>query len=185
VLTPDLPDAALRRLDVVWRLLLRSVLLIQVALLLATFAVPMLGRDTDPDDADPARTTRVLPGLLAYVRAQPSEFGDRDRHPLAVPGGVWMTRIALVMLLVALVLVVLATYGLALERVSRSTPIIARIGGILLFAGVGMLAVAQVWLSDDHVATPLQPGLLLPLAAGVWILSVTSARTRMDELDRL
>ena len=66
---------------------------------------------------------------------------------------------------------------------SRSTPIIARIGGILLFVGVGMLAVAQLWLSDDHLATPLQPGLLLPVAAGVWILSLASARTRMDDLD--
>jgi hypothetical protein len=81
------PVVAQRRLDVVWRLVLRSVLLVQGALLLATLTVPMLGRDTDTDDSDPAQTLRVLGGLAAYLGATPSEFGDRDSHPFAVPGG--------------------------------------------------------------------------------------------------
>jgi len=183
VLTPDTQDAVLRRLDVVWRLVLRSVLLIEVALLVASFAAPLLARDTDPDDNDPARTSRLLPGLIAYINATPSQFGDSDRHPIDVPGGVWMTRIVLVLLLVALVMALLATCGLAIEGVSRTTRIVARTSGIMLLVGVVLLALAQIWLSDDHVATPVQPSLLLPLAAGVWLLSVTAARTRMDELD--
>ena len=182
MLTPDPQDAVLRRLDVVWRLVLRSVLLIEVALLVASFAAPLLARDTDPDDNDPARTSRLLPGLIAYINATPSQFGDSDRHPIDVPGGVWMTRIVLVLLLVALVMALLATCGLAM-RAEPTTRIVARTSGIMLVVGVVLLALAQIWLSDDHVATPVQPSLLLPLAAGVWLLSVTAARTRMDELD--
>ena len=60
-----------------------------------------------------------------------------------------------------------ATCGLAIEGVSRTTRIVARTSGIMLLVGVVLLAVAQIWLSDDHVATPVQPSLLLPLAAGV------------------
>jgi hypothetical protein len=182
-LPPMDPVVAQRRLDIVWRLVLRSVLLVEGALLIATVTVPMLGRDTDPDDSDPAQTLRVVGGLAAYLGARPSEFGDRDSHPFAVPGGVWLTRILLVVLLVGLLAAATATCRLALESTGRPTRVLARVGGGMLIVSVVLLAMAQTWLSDDHVATPLQPGLLIPLAAGVWLLSATAARAAMDELD--
>ncbi|GAA2103978.1 hypothetical protein GCM10009841_21520 [Microlunatus panaciterrae] len=183
MLTPTSQESVSYRLEVVWRLVLRSALMIEAALLLASLAVPLLGRDTHPEDSDPGVSTRLLASLAAYVTAQPNQFGDRDSPPADVPGGVWMTRIVLVLLLVALILAAVATFGLALDRTGRPTHILARAGGTLLLISVGLLALAQIWLSDDYVATPLQPRLLMPVAAGLWLLSVATAKRRMDELD--
>jgi hypothetical protein len=143
----------------------------------------MLARDTDPDDGDPAQTLHALSGLAVYLGAAPSELGDSDSHPFAVPGGVWLTRILLSALLVGLVAAAIATCRLALDGTGRPTRVMARVGAAMLIVSVVLLAVAQIWLSDDHVATPLQPGLLVPLAAGVWLLSARTAKAAMDELD--
>lgn len=45
-----------------------------------------------------------------------------------------------------------------------------------------LLALSQLWLGNDEFATPLQPGLLLPVAAGGWLLSLRRARLSWQEL---
>ena len=168
------------RLDEVWRLVLRSVLLVEAALLLATLIVPVLGIDPDPDSPPPVRSTRLVPGLSFYLTTRFGDFGNTESHPYSVPGGVWLTRITLVLLLAALVVAVVAGVRLSFERTSRSTLILARVGAAVLIASPILLAAAQHWLSNPTLAAPLQPGLLVPILAGVWLLSIAAARSRID-----
>ena len=61
VQTDDHVQRLAGRLDEVWRLVLRSVLLVEAALLLATLIVPVLGIDRDPDGSPSMRSTRWSP----------------------------------------------------------------------------------------------------------------------------
>ncbi len=176
-------DDALRlagRLDEMWRLVLRSVLLIQAALLLATLIVPLLGIDRDPDDHPSLRSTRLLPGLSFYLTTRFGDFGNTQSHPYSVPGGVWLTRVSLFLLLAALLAAALATAQLASENAGRRTLIVARISAAALIASPILLGLAQHWLSNRTLATPVQPGLVVPLFAGIWLLSIAAARARLD-----
>jgi len=168
------------RLDEMWRLVLRSVLIVEGALLLATLIVPVLGIDRDPEDPPSARSTRLVAGLSFYLTTRFGDFGNTDSHPYSVPGGVWLTRITLVLLLIALVVAVVATVRLSFERISRSTLIVARVAGAILIASPILMAAAQHWLSNRTLATPVQPGLLVPMLAGIWLLSIAAARSRLD-----
>jgi len=47
-------------LEAVWKLVLRSVLPVEGALVLATLIVPVLGVDRDPDDQPPVRSMRGM-----------------------------------------------------------------------------------------------------------------------------
>ena len=168
------------RLEQVWRLVLRSVLLVEAALLVATLIVPVLGVDRDPGGQSSLRTTRLLAGLSFYLTTRFGDFGSTESHPYSVPGGVWMTRIALFLLLAALVAAAVAAVRLSFENTRRSTLILTRIAGATLIASPVLLAVAQHWLSNKTLATPVQPGLLVPLLAGIWLLSIAAARSRVD-----
>ena len=86
----------------------------------------------------------------------------------------------MVLLLAALVVAVVAGVRLSFERTSRSTLILARVGAAVLIASPILLAAAQHWLSNPTLAAPLQPGLLVPILAGVWLLSIAAARSRID-----
>jgi len=69
---------------------------------------------------------------------------------------------------------------LSFERTSRSTLIVAQVSGAVLIASPILLAAAQRWLSNPMLATPLQPGLLVPILAGIWLLSIAATRSRLD-----
>jgi len=173
-------DDHVRRLEAVWQLVLRSVLLVEGALLLAALIVPVLGVDRDPDDPPSVRSMRLVAGLSFYLTTPVGDFGSTDAHPYSVPGGVWLTRITLILLLAALVVAVVATVRLSFELISRSTLILARVGGAILIASPILVGAAQLWLSNRALATPVQPGLLVPILAGIWLLSIAAARSRLD-----
>lgn len=166
------------RIEAIWRTLIRSLVLVQLALLIACLVVPILGADTDPHDptdSDYGRELRTLtlPRAIGYYLTQPKrQFGSSTAHPYSVPGGTTLSIVFLVSLLVLSVLAVIATARLTSDRRGHLGTRLAMITGVGLILITALLALSQLWLGNEDFATPLQPGLLLPASAGGWMLSL-------------
>lgn len=186
-------DPASIRLEAIWRTLIRSLVLVQLALLLACLVVPILGADTDPQDqTDPdygqeLRTLTLLRSIGYYLSGTERQFGSSTAHPYSVPGGSTLSIVFLMVLLVLWVLAVVATARLASDRLvsepgGRVGSRLAMIAGVGLILVTALLTLSQLWLDNDDFATPLQPGLLLPVSAGGWLLSLRRGRLSWQEL---
>lgn len=170
-----------RRLEQLWRFVRRSVLLVEAGLLLAALVVPVLSFDTDPDDREPATTLALLPAVVRYVGADATDFGDPGSHPYALSGGLWLTRIALLLLVAAIVLAAVATARLGSWNSSRAAHISGWVGAGLLI-GVPLIVLAgQRWLPDDDVETTVGVGLVVSAFAGAWLVSVLRGIDALEE----
>ncbi len=152
------------------RLLLRSHLVLTYGLLGAALVAPLAvsGADEGSDQRDVHLAAFSLMGKV-FRSTSTGVFGSTESHPHAVPGGVGVLRVSLVLLVVGLVLCAVTMSTLLTQPEGRSWPALAA-GTLLLVAGVGVW-VGGLWLPelDGGDAGPSW-GLWVPILAATWVL---------------
>jgi hypothetical protein len=164
------------RVELLRKLLRLQAQTIAVAMLAATFFVPVAAimEQTDDDEVD----QRLKLIQLGFHSADFGEHLDEltDSHPYSAPGGLLLIRIGLGVVLVGL-LFVAAMVLTSLDRTSRGAVTLTRIALGVLVLGVMVLAIGLGWFpeyrgsADEDGGAGVGPswGLWLPLAAAAWI----------------
>ncbi|SMG27421.1 hypothetical protein [Agreia pratensis] len=161
---------------------LQSLLLIQqrivlIALLVASVVAPLTAIIEQPDADDPVTDAMGIFGSLGYFfQNDPESFGDREIYPLALDAGLTLTRIGLVLLLVA-IFCALVTVVNVWARHGRGPRLTLIVLGIVMIIAAAITYFGLSVLPDGDDATNATPWLLVPVAASaaafyhLWSLS--------------
>lgn len=175
-------EAVTARSDRVERALVRIARLVGVALVVATALVPMAQVVSDDDDPAERYTAR---GLVVLITEPEKAFLDDDdesaadsAHPIAIPGGLLLTRIGLGLLAVGAIGTGLSALFL-IDSGGRRDRIILRVSAGTLLAAAVLLTLGLAWLpmyEEDDIGPAWGVG--VAALAGLWVLS---AQLQTDE----
>jgi hypothetical protein len=164
------------RVDVLQSLLLIQQRIVLIALLIASVVAPLTAI-VEQDADDPVTDAMGLFGSLGYFfQNDPESFGDRDSYPFALDAGLTLTRIGLVLLLVA-IFCALVTVVNVWTRQGRGPRIALIVLGIAVIIAAALTFIGLSLLPDGDDATNATPWLLLPIGAAaaafyhLWSLS--------------
>jgi hypothetical protein len=164
------------RVDVLQSLLLIQQRIVLIALLVASVVAPLTAI-VEQDADDPVTDAMGLFGLLGYFfQNDPESFGDRDSYPFALDAGLTLTRIGLVLLLVA-IFCALVTVVNVWARHGRGPRLTLIVLGIVMIIAAAITYFGLSVLPDGDDATNATPWLLVPVAASaaafyhLWSLS--------------
>jgi len=161
---------------------LQSLVLIQqrvalIALLVASVIAPLSAIIEQPDADEPITDAMGLFGSLGYFfHNDPESFGDRGSYPFALDAGLTLTRIGLVLLLVA-IFCALVTVVNVWTRQGRGPRVALIVLGIAVVIAAALTFIGLSVLPDGGNATNATPWLLLPIGAAaagfyhLWSLS--------------
>ena len=173
------------QVGLVQRLVVRMVQLVAVALLVVTVLVPLVKIVSDEDD-DPVER-QSFTGLVALITEEDARFiGDDDEsvadssHPVAIPGGLGVTRVGLVQLVTAGLAAGFATLAL-LTSDRRRDRVLVVLSAVVLFGAALLMAIGLRWLPvyrEDEIGPAW--GVWLPLLADVWVPAAHQLAKKLD-----
>ena len=158
----------------------RQQVVILLGLMVTSLLAPVVSLTEGSDMSDETEIRRPLLGaVVLYFEAEVADFGSLSSRPYALPGGLWLTRIGLVLLIVGLLAVAITCWGLLSADISRATRIKIICAGTVLVLGVLLVWLGQAWLPDDEQGTTTDAawGLLVAIGCAVWLWHAVQAST--------
>jgi hypothetical protein len=145
--------------------------LVLLGLVVASLVAPLTSLVENPDAGDAVEEGRHLFGALGtYFAADATDFGSITGHPYALPGGLWLTRVGLILIVLGLVAVVVTAWMAPREELTAADVARLAVTSTLLLGGVFAVGLGQAWLPDDEVVTSPSWGLLVVIGCVAWHL---------------
>lgn len=159
-------DAQLDQLRTQFR---RQQVLVAYGLVLASLRVPVVSFVNSPGSIESERETEHLFGAIGEYFGGDLDIGSRSTYPYAIPGGLSLTRIGLVVVLVGLVAVAVTCWPRLDELTGKRLALLTAAAIVPLF-GVALVWLGQGWLPNDDLGTHAAWGLLVVAGGGIWQL---------------
>lgn len=179
-------DGVSARVDGIVQLVRLQTQFVALALVAATLLAPVAALTADDHGgSDGSSAERLSPfGLIARMPQFGEEIEDlTEAHPYAAPGGLWVMGIGVAVLLIGLLATAVAVLT-SFDKDSTGAKWIVWTALTVLVLGSLLVAVGLGWFpdvdaGDDEWRIGPSWGLLIPIAAAIWI---GVGRARLVEL---